>query len=70
MLADDGAQQAGFADAVAAEDAGDLADLGVERNAAERLRRAVMEVDVFYFEHHEPRVPDALQHERSEVVHR
>ena len=45
MLADQRAQQAGLADAVAAEHAGDLARLGFERNAAQRLRRAVVEID-------------------------
>ncbi len=44
-MADDGAQQAGLADAVAAEDAGDLARLGAQRDAPQRLRRAVVEVD-------------------------
>ena len=46
LLADDGAQQAGLADAVAAEHAGDLAGLGHQRDAAQRLRRAVVETDV------------------------
>ena len=51
MLADDGAQQAGLADAVAAEHAGDLAGLGMQRDAAQRLRRAVVQVDGVHVEH-------------------
>ena len=51
MLPDDGAQQAGFADAVAAEHAGHLAGLGMQRNAAQRLRRAVVQIDIGDVEH-------------------
>ena len=46
ILADHRAQQRGLADAVAAQHAGDLAGLGRERHAAQRLRRAVIEADV------------------------
>jgi hypothetical protein len=56
LLADDRAQQAGLADAVAAEHAGHLADLGLERHAAQRLRGAVIEIDVVDFSMaHRPR---------------
>jgi len=42
MLADQRAQEAGLADAVAAEHAGDLAGLGMQRDRAQRLRGAVV----------------------------
>ncbi len=51
LLADNGAQQAGLADAVAAEHAGHLAGLGNQRHAAQSLRRAVMQIDGFHVEH-------------------
>ena len=56
MLADDRAQQAGLADAVAAEHAGDLARLGLQRDAAQGLRGAVVQIDVVDVQHdHRPR---------------
>jgi hypothetical protein len=57
VLPGDGAQQAGLADAVAAEHAGDLAGLGLERHPAQRLRRAVMQIDRVDVEHgdHRPK---------------
>ncbi len=51
LLADERAQQAGLADAVAAQHASDLAGLGLERDASQRLRGAVMKVDAVDFEH-------------------
>ena len=51
MLAGQRVEQAGLADAVAAEHAGDLAGLGVERDAAQRLRGAVVQIDGVDFEH-------------------
>ncbi len=45
MLADERVEQAGLADAVAAEHAGHLAGLGGERDAAQRLRGAVVQID-------------------------
>src|ERR1019366_10163489 len=51
ILADHRAQQAGLADAVAAEHAHHLARFGRDRDAAQRLGRAVIEADVFYLEH-------------------
>jgi hypothetical protein len=51
VLADQCAQQAGLADAVAAEYASDFAGLRLQRNAAQSLGRAVLEADVFDFEH-------------------
>ena len=53
LLADDGAQQAGLADAVAAEHAGHLAGLGGQADAAQRLGGAVVEVEVFDAQHAE-----------------
>ena len=47
LMADNGAQQRGLADAVAAENAGDAAGPGGQRDAAQRLRRAVEEIDGF-----------------------
>jgi hypothetical protein len=56
MLADQRAQQAGLADPVAPEHAGDLAGLRFERNAAQRLCGAVMQIDSLHLEHvHRPR---------------
>ena len=46
LLADDGAQQARLADAVPPHERGDPAGLGAERDAAERLRGAVVEIDL------------------------
>ena len=51
MLADERAQQAGLADAVAAEHAGHLAGLGVQRDGAQRLGGAVIKVDRSGVEH-------------------
>src|SRR5262249_38886360 len=51
ILPNQRAQQRGLADAVAAQHAGHLAGLGLERDAAQRLRRAVEQIDVFHFEH-------------------
>src|SRR5262249_53299085 len=51
LQAADGAQQAGLADAVAAEKAGHFADRGGERHRAQRLRGAVEEIDVLDGEH-------------------
>ncbi|QTK80690.1 hypothetical protein AT6N2_C3204 [Agrobacterium tumefaciens] len=53
LLAGDGAQQRAFSDAVAAENAGDLAHLGLQRHAAQGLRCAVVEVDVVDCQHGE-----------------
>ena len=56
LLAGQRVEQAGLADAVAAEHAGHLADLGLQRYAAQRLRRAVVQIDGFDVEHrHRPR---------------
>src|SRR6202011_1041121 len=60
ILADHRAQQAGLADAVAAEHAHHLARLGRDRDPAQRLGRAVIEVDVLYLEHGFS-VPDTLR---------
>ena len=57
VLADDRAQQAGLADAVAAEHAGDLAGLRLERHGAQRLRGAVVQIDRVDLEHQD--IPDA-----------
>ena len=46
LLADDGAEEAGLADAVPAHQGGDLAGLGGERDAAQRLGGAVVEIDI------------------------
>jgi hypothetical protein len=51
LLADDRVQEARLADAVASEHAGDFARLGCQRDAAQGLRRAVMEIDFIDFEH-------------------
>ena len=51
MGAGDGAQEAGLADAVAAEEAGDLAHLGGEGDLAEGDGGAVVEIDLSNFEH-------------------
>src|SRR5258707_4274094 len=51
ILADHRAQQAGLADAVAAEHARHLARFSRERDAAQRLGGAVIEADILYFEH-------------------
>src|SRR5262249_2348762 len=51
VLPDQRAQQTGLADAVTAEHAGDLADLGLERDAAQRLRGTIVKVDCIDFEH-------------------
>ncbi len=45
LLADDGTQQAGLADPVAAEHAGHLAGPGDQRDTAQGLRGAVMQID-------------------------
>ena len=64
LLADDGAQQRGLADAVAAEHAGDLArSRRSSGHAAQRLRGAVVQVDVLDGQHrHRPEIDfdDAL----------
>ena len=60
MLADERVEQAGLADAVAAEHAGDLAGLRRERHAAQRLRRAVVQIDGVDVEHR-PIAPDRLR---------
>src|SRR5262249_59071290 len=51
VLADERAQQARLADAVAAEHAGDLAGDGLQRHRAQRLRGAVVQIDGFDVEH-------------------
>ena len=51
MLAGERIEQACLADAVPAEHAGHLAGLGLERHGAQRLRGAVMEIDVVDVEH-------------------
>ena len=51
MLAGKRIEQARLADAVAAEHAGHLAGLGLERHGAQRLRRAVMQIDGVDVEH-------------------
>jgi len=51
VLAGNGAQKRAFAHPVAAEDTGDLAHLRRQRNAAQGLRCAVMEVDVVDVQH-------------------
>jgi hypothetical protein len=51
VQARDGAQQAGLADTVAAEQAGDLARLRGEGDASQRHRGAVMQRDVADFQH-------------------
>src|SRR5580658_8444164 len=51
MLAGEGVEEARLAHPVAAEHAGDLARLGLERDGAQRLRRAVVEIDGVYVEH-------------------
>ena len=51
VLADHRAQQRGLADAVAAEHAGHLARLGRQRDAAQRLRRAVVKADIVDLQH-------------------
>src|SRR6185295_969112 len=56
VLPDHRAQQRGLADAVAAEHAGHLARLGRQRDAAQRLRRAVVEADVVDLQHWRPPV--------------
>ena len=50
--AGDGADQARLAGAVGADDGDQLALLGAERDAVERLRVAVEEVEAFHFEDH------------------
>jgi hypothetical protein len=51
MLADQRAQQAGLADAVAAEHAGDLAGLGRQADRPQRLGSAVVQIDRVRSEH-------------------
>src|SRR3984893_19537384 len=51
VLADHGAQQRGLADAVAPEHAGHLARFSRDRDAAQRLGCAIIEVDIFDVEH-------------------
>ena len=51
LLADHGTQEAGLADAVAAEHACHLARFRRERDAAQRLRGSVVEADVLDCEH-------------------
>src|SRR4051794_28712289 len=52
LLARERIEQAGLADAVAAEHAGHLAGLGDERDRAQRLCGAVMQIDGLGFKHH------------------
>ena len=52
LLADDGAEEAGLADAVPAHECGDLAGLRRERHAAQRLGGAIVEIDLLRLEHH------------------
>ena len=51
LVADDGAQQRALAHAVAAEHAGDLAALGADGHLAQRLRRAVVQIDALNRQH-------------------
>ena len=51
LFADDGAEEARLADAVAAHEARNLAGLGLEGDVAERLGGAVVQVDVGRFKH-------------------
>ena len=51
MLAGQRIEQAGLADAVAAEHAGHLAGLRLERHGAQRLRGAVVQIDGVDLEH-------------------
>src|SRR5712672_787987 len=51
ILADHRAQQAGLADAVAAEHARHLTRFGRERDAAQRLRGSIVEIDIFDLQH-------------------
>src|SRR4051812_533524 len=51
VLPDHRAQERGLADAVAPEHASDLAGFGRDRDAAQRLRRAVEQVDVLDLKH-------------------
>ena len=51
VLADDGAQQRRLADAVAAKHAQDSSDFGLERHRAQRLRRAIEEIDAIDVQH-------------------
>ena len=51
MLADNRAKQRSLAHAVAAEHAGDLAGLDLQRDAAQCLGGAVEEVNVVHFQH-------------------
>src|SRR5580693_7755703 len=51
LLAGQGIEEARLADAVAAEHAGDFARLGLERNRAQRLRGAVVQVDGLDIQH-------------------
>ena len=51
LVADDGAKQRALADAVAAEHAGDLAALGGHRHLPQRLRGAVVQIDVLNGQH-------------------
>src|SRR5262245_10906890 len=60
MLPDKRAQQAGLADAVAAEHAGDFSGLRRELDAAQRLCGAVVKIDGPYVEH-VLTVPDTLR---------
>ncbi len=59
LVPDDRAQQRGLADAVAAEHAGDAPGLGLEGDAAQRLRSAVVEIDAVDGEH--PIAPGRLR---------
>jgi hypothetical protein len=55
-LAHDGAQQGGLADAVASKKTADLAGFDAERDAAQRLGRAVKHIDLVDRERrHRPR---------------
>jgi hypothetical protein len=50
-MADNSAKQAGLPDAVSPEKAGDLADFGTDRDAAQGLGGAVMQVDILDVQH-------------------
>ena len=51
LVADDGAHQAGFANAIAAQHAGDLGFLNLKIDAAQGLGRAIMQTCVLDIQH-------------------
>ena len=55
MGADDGAQQGRLAHAVATHHAGNRADFRSDRDLPQGNRRAVVQIDVFDFQHQRPR---------------